>query len=162
MNLVICLIKDSFIIKTEQKRWRSLIIEDWRSYTSHILGVQTRRSRRFLIMEDDASATDQIHCLWPHIGPVQVMVCLLSSAEEVFKSKAFGMLMLIFYSKISFSLSLILKITNSLFSTIRLDRNDERMSTRIFCYCTLFSPQHLIIATHILSPIAAHLAAATK
>ena len=45
-------------------------------------------------MEDDTSDTDQTHCVWTHIGPVQVMVCLLSCAEEV---EAFGMLMLSFY-----------------------------------------------------------------
>ncbi len=36
-----------------------------------------------LIMEDDGIDTDQIHGVWPQIGPVQVRVCLLSCAEEV-------------------------------------------------------------------------------
>ncbi len=31
---------------------------------------------------------------WTHIGPVQEMVCLLSCADEVFKYKAFGMVIL--------------------------------------------------------------------
>ncbi len=57
---------------------------------------------RLLIMKDNASNTDQIHGVLAHVGHVQVMMCLLSCAEELFKSTAFGMLMLSFYRKISF------------------------------------------------------------
>ncbi len=67
--------------------------------------------------DDDDSDTDQIHGVLTHIGPMQVMVCLLSCTEEVFKSKAFGMLMLSFNRNIRlfvFSHPLIIIILNLL------------------------------------------------
>ncbi len=53
-----------------------------------------------MIIADDVRDTDRIHGVWTHIGPVQVMMCLLSCVEEVFRSKAFWMLMLSFNRKI--------------------------------------------------------------
>ncbi len=89
--------KDSFIIPLKWQSGRCLI----NLGLTQLHESFTRRADTDVnqVMDGDGD-TDQIHGVWTHNCPVQVMVCLLSCAEEVFKYEAFGVLMFIFNRKI--------------------------------------------------------------